>query len=115
MLEAHPREKSIIVNYKLEAAVYGDNDVVDPMLADRKVRKKTTNIVKAMNHFWLFQCHNNGPVHNLFNNTDKYVSLFSVGLPANYSAEDVEQQNGRCFAGAGSGGKVRSHPQVATV
>jgi hypothetical protein len=43
MLEAHPREKSIIVNYKLEAAVYGDNDVVDPMLADRKVsgRKKT--------------------------------------------------------------------------
>lgn len=40
MLEAHPREKSIIVNYKLEAAVYGENDVVDPMLADRKVRKK---------------------------------------------------------------------------
>jgi hypothetical protein len=40
MLEAHPREKSIIVNYKLEAAVYGDNDVVDPMLADRKVRKE---------------------------------------------------------------------------
>jgi hypothetical protein len=40
MLEAHPREKSIIVNYKLEAAVYGDNDVVDPMLADRKVSGK---------------------------------------------------------------------------
>ena len=42
MLEAHPREKSIIVNYKLEAAVYGDGDGpnVDPMLADKKVRKK---------------------------------------------------------------------------
>lgn len=40
MLEAHPREKSIIVNYKLEAAVYGDNDPVDPMLADKKVRGK---------------------------------------------------------------------------
>lgn len=39
MLEAHPREKSIIVNYKLEAAVYGDGDVVDPMLADKKVSK----------------------------------------------------------------------------
>lgn len=40
MLEAHPREKSIIVNYKLEAAVYGDGDVVDPMLADKKVCKQ---------------------------------------------------------------------------
>lgn len=37
MLEAHPREKSIIVNYKLEAAVYGDGDIVDPMLKDKKV------------------------------------------------------------------------------
>lgn len=37
MLEAHPREKSIIVNYKLEAAVYGDGQTVDPMLADKKV------------------------------------------------------------------------------
>jgi hypothetical protein len=66
MLEAHPREKSIIVNYKLEAAVYGDNDVVDPMLADRKVSGKNDcgnnnkQIVKAVNHFWIFQCHNNG-------------------------------------------------------
>lgn len=39
MLEAHPREKSIIVNYKLEAAVYGEGDVVDPMLKDKKVSK----------------------------------------------------------------------------
>lgn len=39
ILEAHPREKSIIVNYKLEAAVYGDGDVhgIDPMLAEKKV------------------------------------------------------------------------------
>lgn len=37
MLEAHPKEKAIVVNYKLEAAVYGDGDVVDPMLADKKV------------------------------------------------------------------------------
>lgn len=37
MLEAHPSEKSIIVNYKLEAAVYGDGDIMDPMLADKKV------------------------------------------------------------------------------
>lgn len=43
MLEAHPREKSIIVNYKLEAAVYGDKDVVDPMLADKKVSRSRTN------------------------------------------------------------------------
>lgn len=43
MLEAHPREKSIIVNYKLEAAVYGDGDVVDPMLADKKVRKHSSS------------------------------------------------------------------------
>jgi Kinesin-associated protein (KAP) len=40
MLEAHPREKSIIVNYKLEAAVYGEGDMlVDPMLADKKVSR----------------------------------------------------------------------------
>jgi Kinesin-associated protein (KAP) len=57
MLEAHPREKSIIVNYKLEAAVYGDHDVADPMLADKKVRGRekrlatTTNIAKAVNIF----------------------------------------------------------------
>jgi hypothetical protein len=38
-LEAHPKEKSIIVNYKLEAAVYGEGDVVDPMLRDKKVSK----------------------------------------------------------------------------
>lgn len=38
MLEAHPAEKSIIVNYKLEAEVYG-NGIVDPMLADKKVGK----------------------------------------------------------------------------
>lgn len=37
MLEAHPREKSIIVNYLLEAGVYGNGDVVDPMLVDKKV------------------------------------------------------------------------------
>lgn len=43
MLEAHPREKSIIVNYKLEAAVYGDGDVVDPMLADKKVSQSCNN------------------------------------------------------------------------
>jgi hypothetical protein len=40
MLEAHPKEKAIVVNYKLEAAVYGDGDVVDPMLADKKVNNK---------------------------------------------------------------------------
>lgn len=39
MIEPHPTEPSIIVNYKLEAAVYGDKDVSDPMLADKKVRK----------------------------------------------------------------------------
>lgn len=52
MLEAHPKEKSIIVNYKLEAAVYGDRDVVDPMLADKKVsqvQQQTT--VKAFGSF----------------------------------------------------------------
>jgi hypothetical protein len=38
MLEAHPTEKSIIVNYKLEAEVYGDG-IVDPMLADKKVSR----------------------------------------------------------------------------
>lgn len=38
-LEAHPTEKAIIVNYKLEAAVYRDiGDVQDPMLEDKKVR-----------------------------------------------------------------------------
>jgi Kinesin-associated protein (KAP) len=46
MLEAHPREKSIIVNYKLEAAVYGDGDIADPMLADKKVRG-SNNKIKA--------------------------------------------------------------------
>jgi len=40
MIEPHPTEPSIIVNYKLEAAVYGDKDVSDPMLADKKVREK---------------------------------------------------------------------------
>lgn len=49
MLEAHPREKSIIVNYKLEAAVYGDGDVVDPMLADKKVSKQ--NLIRNNNTF----------------------------------------------------------------
>jgi hypothetical protein len=37
-LEPHPNECSIIVNYKLEAAVYGCKDMsADPMLADKKV------------------------------------------------------------------------------
>lgn len=39
MIEPHPTESSIIVNYKLEAAVYGDKDISDPMLADKKVNK----------------------------------------------------------------------------
>ncbi|KAL7036101.1 hypothetical protein ACKWTF_008691 [Chironomus riparius] len=48
MIEPHPTEPSIIVNYKLEAAVYGDKDVSDPMLADKKdcqriIRLKTLN------------------------------------------------------------------------
>lgn len=47
MLEAHPREKSIIVNYKLEAAVYGEGDVVDPMLKDKKVKLTTTTSNKT--------------------------------------------------------------------
>lgn len=36
-LEPHPFECSIIVNYKLEAAVYNNKDMADPMLADKKV------------------------------------------------------------------------------
>lgn len=36
MIEPHPTEPSIIVNYKLEAAVYGDRDI--SMLTDKKVR-----------------------------------------------------------------------------
>lgn len=68
MLEAHPREKSIIVNYKLEAAVYGDGDVVDPMLKDKKVKCTTSHwiqqqnisISKACDSFLdIAQCHNN--------------------------------------------------------
>lgn len=50
MLEAHPLEKSIIVNYKLEAAVYGESDVVDPMLADKKVNAKPIPSYESYNH-----------------------------------------------------------------
>lgn len=45
MIEPHPTEPSIIVNYKLEAAVYGDKDVSDPMLADKKVRSLMAIII----------------------------------------------------------------------
>lgn len=77
MLEAHPREKSIIVNYKLEAAVYGDGDVVDPMLADKKVSQAaTTTTSKAAILFWIVQCHNNG--HNLFNTQSNMSRLFGL-------------------------------------
>lgn len=52
MLEAHPREKSIIVNYKLEAAVYGDGQTVDPMLADKKVSwRQQQQAAKACDSF----------------------------------------------------------------
>lgn len=34
-IEPHPTEKALIVNYKLEAAVFGEPG--DPMLEDRKV------------------------------------------------------------------------------
>ncbi|KAG5681802.1 hypothetical protein PVAND_011210 [Polypedilum vanderplanki] len=48
IIEPHPSEPSIIVNYKLEAAVYGERDIADPMLADKKdcqriIRLKTLN------------------------------------------------------------------------
>lgn len=38
-LEPHPTEKAIVVNYKLEAAVYGGdgNGALDPMLEDKRV------------------------------------------------------------------------------
>lgn len=66
MLEAHPREKSIIVNYKLEAAVYGEGDVVDPMLADKKVSlSRYNNKSRLVSHFWMFQCHNNRIIYSV--------------------------------------------------
>jgi len=43
MLEAHPTEKSIIVNYSLEAAVYSDGVHPDPMLKDKKVSASNNN------------------------------------------------------------------------
>lgn len=65
-IEPHPSEKAIILNYKLEATVFGDPG--DPMLEESKVRviidfSNITHIICILHLFFVYPscCSDTGP------------------------------------------------------